>query len=381
MRTSSLALSLFALAASGTGQTYTVDASGVASPLTTIQAALDIAVHGDSIHVLPGLYNEDPATDQGVFIHADPGARLTSFDGMGFRVTGVPAGETFTLRGLEVVFAILPIGGVHVAACQGAVLLEDLMLPAQIQVWGPVSVVDSAQVSIGGLHAWGFPALNIDNSHVILSDCDVTGSGFISALPSVLVQDSTVTIVGGIIRGAIGSLSPTVASIHADNSTLRIAGRDTVVEAGIDMTISPTSAILATNSLVEYDPAVTFVTQDGGPPVSGGATEIVRVIPSVRGDGLASFGTWDIDLHAPTGDAYCLFFGFPAPLVPTPWGDVWFDPTSLIATACGVVGPGDQVARSLALPVLPSGLPIVVQGAVAPSIGLTLTLPVVNVVE
>ena len=122
--------------------------------------------------------------------------------------------------------------------------------------------------------------------------CTVIATDYTSGVEAITIFWSDVTIVGGRVVGAPYALySHAGPAIDMFDGGLVLAGRDAVVEAGLDLGGWPVPAIRTQAGRVNIDPAVTLLPQNGSPRITGPATVNKRRIPSVRGVGLTSGAT------------------------------------------------------------------------------------------
>ena len=268
----------------------------------------------------------------------------------------------------------------RIGSCAGRVHLQDLVLP-QTTTSNNFTVTDAAMVTVANLTTAGLPAIQLTRSAVVFTDCQITAVPWVTASPAMVIDGGSIAVVGGTARGGPGSLSAPGPAIDLRSGSLLLAGRNTLITAGATGTPTATPAISSSGGRVDLDPAVTLVARGSAPQISGPATVVRRPIPSLRADGLASLGTWRLDLHAPTGSPFCAFASLPVTPVPSPWGALWFDAANHLVLGCGTVGPGDQTRFSLPLPALPRGVPIVAQAAAAVSGIPELGVAAIDIVE
>ncbi|MEM7198953.1 MAG: hypothetical protein AAF628_01720 [Planctomycetota bacterium] len=375
--------SLIALLTAATAHAQTTwivaEGGGPGVEFRRIQDALDEAADGDTIVVRAGSYPEFRlSTSKGVLIAGEPGAIVGTAGGVFFEVTDLVAGRTFSMRNLSFTAGATQI---LFQDCAGQVYVEKVDV-FQATVSNSFAINNCAQISLTQVATTGLPAMRVTNSKVVFADCRIRATPWLTTFPALTVTNSETTMVDGLFAGGSSSFAtPPAAAIHMSGGTLTLAGRNTSVTAGSPGTPTPTPAVLATGGEVFIDPAVTLVSQGGAAPISGGAAVTRGPIASVRADGLQSQGTWQLDLHAPTGSPFCLFASLPRPALASPWGAVWFDLRLHAVLACGAVGPNDQFQMSVPLPMLPRAVPLVAQAAVVTPVGPQISTPSVDIVE
>ena len=371
---------LLALAATPVAQTtWVVDINGgPGSHFTTVGAALAVVVDGDTVLVRTGSYVEfGLRTDKGIRLVCDPG---TSLGFLGFSISGVRLGQTMTMRG----FSFQPAGILTLTNNQGQVHVEDVDLsPSPTADGGWLFVDNSLQVSLTQVNVKGYQANLVSGSRASLVNCtfgNVQRGGFAS--PALTLESSTVSIVGGSITGGLGFSTTPESGMQVTGGTTILAGNTTTISAGLKFgSTAPVPAIVNAGGTIEWEPAVTLISRNGAPPISGG-TVIQRRIPSVVADSLANGATWTLDTHAPQGSAACLITSLPVVATPTPFGELWFSPTANLVLACSTVGASEVWTLQIPLqPGLPRGAPLVVQAAVATGGILLLSQPVISLVE
>lgn len=360
--------------------TWVVDASGgPGSNFAQIQPALNAAADGDTILVRAGSYPEFAlSTAKGVMIAGEPGVVVGTVGGVGFTLSKLRAGKTFVMRNLS-----FTVGATRLqfTDCAGQVYLEEVDM-SQATVSNSFVVENCAQVCMTQVTASGLPAMIVSDSNVVLVDCRISAVPWATSYPALTLTNSELTIVDSTLTGGSSAIFTPAPAIQMGSGTLTLAGRSTSVSAGTSPLPSPTSAVHATTGQVFVDPAVVLVSQGGAATIAGGATVATGPVASVHADGLRSLGTWQLDLHAPTGSAFCLFVSLPLPAVVSPWGPVWLDLNAYAVLACGTVGAGNQFAMSLPLPILPRAVPLVAQAGVATPAGLLqFSTPSVDIIE
>jgi hypothetical protein len=158
------------------------DDGGPGVDFTTIAAAEAASIAGDVILVRPGNY-AGFTLDAGVAILGDTGASITT----ALTIQGVPAGARATLAGFST-------RGIRVQSCVAPVLLEDLIVRADVaaQLGSPnavVAIAGSADVrlrgvdvatTVAGQNNQPIHGVTISSSRAELSQCSVSAARGVS---------------------------------------------------------------------------------------------------------------------------------------------------------------------------------------------------------
>ncbi|MEZ5966515.1 MAG: hypothetical protein R3F56_21950 [Planctomycetota bacterium] len=393
------------------GRTWIVDANG-SGDFTDLTPALAAAADHDIIRVLPGLYNGG-STNKALAILGTPGARLQVPTGFGafqpeaIEVTGLPAGETFVLKGIEAaplgLAVILDGAFVRLVNCLGSVHIDRVQADMLQSFRGSIPAVaatNCAQVTISASVLRGAPAVFANASTVTLVDCDVQGqaafehplSGTWMAAAAadvrngrLLVGQSRLTGGNGAMRylGA-GTFDPSAAIVlSASEATLAATSICQIAAGGAFG--AATSAVAGTGTVLR-DGRVGLASYSGAPPVAPTLSDRTRALSSVLARGAAPGGTFAIDLFATTGELAEIYLSLPSTPLPLPWpdtGELWVDPTAMLVLGRVAVPPSETVQITFVVPNLPSfvALPIVVQAIAGTSAGVRTSTPATTVLD
>lgn len=358
MNTLLVTLLAFAVSASAVGaqQRLIVDAqSGPDSDFASVAAALDAANPGDTIVVRAGMYSEPFLhITEGVAIVGEGTARV-ALTGVGspsadaMTIEGIPADESFSLRGIDFAFnGILSPRRIRALNCAGSVNLQELGgVPDAQGLVGPLviefencdraflqeSFVRDGSVRFAGsrgsvvqcVFESGFSTLN---SEVLVDRCTIRpGQPFFLTQPGMTAESSTIRLTRSSIFG-----SSVVSSVPAISTN-----------PGTTITLDPTASLNPVG---------------GAAPVEGGGSLINDELTSLNID--AELGLLRLDLQSVVGANYATLFSFPAPSTPSPWGEIWVDVAASISISSGVLTQRTD-SCDIVVPANLTGLQIVLQ--------------------
>lgn len=302
--------------------TWIVNAGGGSANFTDLPSAVQAAADGDTIVVQTGPFNEGAVgftTDKGLTIVGE-GGRVPIFTAAAqpVAVVNLPAGSRFRMSG----FSRPSDGKLHVRIehCDGSVHLGEMR--CREHLLGPeydpgIIVNDSRDVTLRAVGTYGNPALQIDGSRVIASNCQF-GRTYIGlgTGPCLRANYSTVDVVEPLFN-TNGSY---FAAIEAFGSDLRIVGSSSshVTNSGF--------AIAANDGTVAIDPRVQLsVWGPWGASIVGSAS--VTTMPMSATFAVRNPGSSNLDLStvAPVGKLVTVALGAPRPLVATPFGVLGID--------------------------------------------------------
>ncbi|MBK7643457.1 MAG: hypothetical protein IPJ19_10485 [Planctomycetes bacterium] len=229
------------------------------APFTTIQAAVDASVDGDTILVKSGAYPGNVSIDgRGISIVGDPAGTATVTGAIS--VQNIGAGKTVLLEDFR--FLTQTLGSVHIQNCAGSVRLEALTsLPQSVSMGDALVVLGCADV--------GILRCNLFGSHSCLFPCPAT-SGLVATNSNVAVYDS-------LLQGGVGSAA---FYIGTGGSSLP------ALEGGVGCVLSGTGSFFASNTTVlggrggQGLPGTCFPFQSNGGPGAQGGTGM-SVAPGV----------------------------------------------------------------------------------------------------
>ncbi|MEM7204424.1 MAG: hypothetical protein AAF628_29460 [Planctomycetota bacterium] len=312
-----------------------------------LQLAAQRANPGDTLVVRPARYSP-VIVDKGIAVLCDPGVTIYSSAPLeGLRISGVPAGEVFAMRGgvFEIGTGAFPLAALD---CAGALVFEQVDVPAGF-------VRDCAQVAFNDVETTD---LTVTRSSVSFVDCVMAGGFGDPTSGSVLLGlNASIAVSGGSVIGADAqSPRPAMRAIYAIDSRLTVAGSAATTLAGGNGGVP---ALELVGGSLRIDPAVSLVAY-GSPAIVGTGTVTQTAIPWVQAQGVASGQPFTEVAHGTPGALLAVFANVPVAPITTPFGDLWLTLPGLVIDA-GVVPPGRTLTRSFALPPLPRGATFVFQ--------------------
>lgn len=373
--------------------TWIVNAGGGPGvQFTTLAAAVAAASDGDTILVQQppmGEAVEGFTTDKGLTIlGAAAGVPITTTPQAPIAVVGLPAGRAFRMAG----FVRVSDGALDVLVqnCAGTVHLENLKArePDWVFPAGPgVRIEGSASVTLRGVVAFGLPAVQIDQSRVVLSGCRLGQTEIgLGGGPCLVVTAAEVDVVQPRFDtlGSVGGGGTPHDCIVADQSLVRIAGDGgALVSARSSFSGAGGHALVATGGTVLLSPAVPVLSGGSLPGWSGTATFVLAVVPATW-TGAPTPGLPVGAVHAAAPGALLLpFFGPAAAIVATPFGPFGLDPAATPVWLPVVAVPaGGTIATLLGVPPPAArGYSFVAQALGFDGSSLWLTLPAVSMVH
>lgn len=382
-----LLLSMLASAAALLAQqTYLVNAGGGPGVhFASLPDAIAAAADGDTIVVQAGPFGEGAEpfrTNKGLTIVGQGGGvPIWTSPGQRLVIDGLPAGRSFRMVGFT-----RPSNGpidVEVANCAGSVHLEGLV--AREPDWffpttPSIMITNCASVTLREIVAFGAPAVRVDNSRVLLSQCELglTRLG-LGGGQCLVANTAQVDVVQPMFRTGGNGQAPCVA---ATNCEMRLVGDSMALVSGGSALWGSTAVLCNGGSLV-VDPAI-VVLGGGGQAVYSGSTAPRFAIGAATWS-TAAFGGQNVLLTTrsePSAWVY-LALGAPGQLTATANGVLGIDvglPFGFAAPA--VVPAGGTTALGLAVPGgMALGSAFTAQAVVFGSTGLQLGLPVTFVVR
>lgn len=348
--------------------TYVVDAAGNGD-FIDLPAAFTAATHGDVLLVRPGTYTP-AATDQGLRVLADPGARLGNGT---LAVRNLPATATFSMAGFDA--AAGASCGLRVENCTGPVHLFDIEGYVTEPTAGglTLAVLDSGAVTaVDCGFGFGIPAIDIAGraSHLTLVRCQATGaSGLPMFDPFSSRGDHALVIHGGQVDCAYSGFG------GGNGSGPRGTGGHGIYVLGeMELRIGPGCAGqggLGGFPFFGGSAGVALLYGFGGsgptrcdpasPSLGSRATQLA-VVPTVTAPPTGPGRNLAPDWHGGLGQPSLLVVSLAAPTQPSPWGAFHLD-----FFTSGVIYAGPAVAQPPAFPLfgtLPLGTTITLQGIV-----------------
>jgi hypothetical protein len=338
-------------------QTLVVDPGDAAAPFTTLGAALAVAGPGDTVLVRGGFHNSvivggpvqivgDPAyprpTISGVDVFGANGCvSLVRFHVTSMRITGDAALDDVT--------------GLACTVNGGNVVLTGCTVSTETHVLGGNVVFNRCQLT--GRNAFFLQSLFSCVSYVSLSGLEVLG-GTVALANCTLTGGAAGTLCANVPGAAAAALVVNGGVVRVTRSHLASSGPPVVVAAGT----------------LEHDPSTTFA---GLGPLPG----IVRFLPATDGAGALPGGAISVQLQTQPNLAALVVasVGFGSP-TPSPFGELWFDPTAHVVLTLGTTGASGVLAATIAVPLaVQRGTALTLQGgAIAPVSGAaTVALPIV----
>lgn len=359
---------------------------------TALQLAINTAAPGDILDVMPGSYAAVTVT-RGLRMSLRPGASvvvpfLSTLAAI--TVSALPGGEAVVVTGGTV-------QGVAAVACAGAILCDRMTLdnanggssridgcsgPVTLQqianstqpTFGSLVIVNSGQVSFTSCT---LPRTSVTNANVTFADCSIRpygGSWPTGNAPSLRVRSGHVSIAGGRVSGGVAASLPYHESgILLEQGELVLAGAARIEESQDQWSLPQTPALDTLAGAVRIDPAVVLV---GTPPMQGPAVVTNAHTPSLAVAHNPGSANYQLTLAAEPHSLAFTLLGLPVPVQPSPWGDLWLVPESLILDVATVPANGSH-AFAQSLTGLPPLLVLVAQSAtLSPTNTIAVSVPV-----
>jgi len=350
----------FVVAAIPAQRTWVVDhAAGAGHDFTSITPAVAVAGAGDVIVVREGSYSEPQLRiGRGISIFGEgtvdiavagvPGSLF------GILVQDLPADETFALRGVRLEAGV-GITDFRALRCAGGVSLSNLTGSLDrvtgIETAIYLSFVDCSKAYVNSVFVRG-GSLRFARSRGV-----VAGSVFEGATAPVLTAvDSSVFLTGPTITQDLAPLAAG-APITLESAELVVAGGAIASNRGL----IPQSAIHAVGSTVVLDPSVTLDPAPGRPAVSGDGTVLQREVTALGARRRPS--VVELAIQSRPGALFATVASLPGPVIPSPYGDLWFNPAFQSQVDAGLLTTRVRQSQ-IPVPPLPPGLAIDVQSVV-----------------
>jgi hypothetical protein len=347
------ALALF-LASLPCQRTWIVDArNGAGTDFTDLPPAVVAAAAGDHLLVRPGDYRT-PRITKPLRIRGEAGARvlLAPLPPRSLEVTGIAAGETCVIHGLEVLgpgHSVL--GGVRVAGCAGVVVLSRVRIVTQDQGVPALHVVDCSAVVLAACTV-GFHSL-FERSRVAATACTFDAFQPLSQVAGLTLRKTAVELTQctatGANGGSFGGHDYVAApAVYAIDSDIVVRGDVASTFTGGTFNGLPAAPSLdgGGTSTLAVDPTVTLT-----PPPANMRSTSIRRLPALTATGGALGASLDVTLYAPVGDAWAMLAALPGmPFLLPGLGVHWLDPTGEVLVTGGVQGAGERTTVSLTVP-------------------------------
>lgn len=351
-------------------------AGGPGVHFTALAPAVAAAAPGDTIlvHAGPFLEGGEPfVTNKGLTIVGVGGqVPIWTTATQPIEVNGLPAGQTFRMAG----FHRVSNGeiGVRLTNCVGAVHLENLRAREPDWVFpntAAVAIDNCASVTMRAVDTFGYPAVQITNSGVVMTSCrlGITHIG-LGGGPCLQATNSAVDLVMPRFDAAWHPYA-----ITATGSQLRIAGTGAALVVGG----SPIS-VVANGGAVAIDPRVVM----GSTPVAGSAVVTFGPLAASFPTANATPGaTWAVTTTAAPGWTIFQAFGAPGLLQTSPLGSLGIDPLQPYAFfPAAVVPAAGVVTNTLSIPLgMARGSAWATQAVVWDGVTLSLGAPATFVVQ
>lgn len=289
--------------------------NGPGTDFTDLPPAVAAATPGSTIQVRPGGYT-GIFVDKGIHIVGTPGvvlARLVHPRATMFSVNGVPSGQTFTMRDVQIGPAFF--GGPVISSNQGRVVFDGVSSGSflinncrqvelrrcdfVLQANSSTLTIDDHDVTGSALAPFRLGALTFDLCTVVVTDSQITG---ISGAPGITMTNTDLTIAmrrqGSFVRSGTGSTNA-VGSV-AGTGTLRL---------------DPNSVLQGWDPNQPNPPS---------PSISGPTVQVVDV-PTMRSDGGGIGDTFVTEVAGAPGQPYLVLFGGPGTptSIPGVGGQLW----------------------------------------------------------
>lgn len=279
-------LSLFTLLASPAEAqtTWTVKfGGGPGIDFTSLPIAVDFAQDGDTILVFGfSSVGATPfTTGKALTIIGVNGAEpIGSQPSNPFVIQGLPADKVFRMSGFNRFEGALDI---QIRDCQGLVILEDIIADEPsfgFPTSASMQIQNSESVVLRRVTNFGSPALDIQNSRVLLSQCLLSGGGALLVNNSSLLSVASRYLTGG----------PGLNCITATSSTLEFTGDGGAVglplpSAGglqeIDAQFDSKPPLNLTQSLMVVDPKIPVKAGFAQPLLTGDGTLAIEPVSGV----------------------------------------------------------------------------------------------------
>jgi hypothetical protein len=284
--------------------------------------------------------------------------RLGNFTGVVVR--DIPAGEAFRMRGFTLIGPFEMTATIEVRDCVGLCTFH------QLTGWSGgvgLRVTNCQQVACSGISADG--AALIDST-VAMTLCNVEG----------LFHGLTCSGRVSLDRCTVRCPNPFAqAGIQLNSGRLLITRSEVTTNTSSGV---PQPAINSLGGEIVLDPTARLVPAFGAPPVRGPATVVTRQFASLDAD--VASGNVQLELHGIDDADFVVIATAPAPVLPTPFGDLWLATRDHVLVDFGVLR--NQVRtynKSIpAAPVVP-GMTVALQAALLHRTVLSLSTPAVLV--
>lgn len=342
-----------------TTSAFALSTFSVSAQFSQIQEAIRTASPGDTIEVMPGLY-QPFVVDKGVNVIGRGFVAVPEWE-----VVGVPAGQTARVSNIDAgVFHHLSGNGIAVRNCEGPVHISSILTSV---VDGKIDVVDSAFVTLSNCSISGdrHPTADFTRSTVQVSSCEIqssSGSALHCNASDVRVSEST-------IDTAVVAI-PMRNTIVVTSGTL-VLGRGSHVRMRVVLG-TPQPAILNHGSL-GLDPGATLTTS-AVQSIVGTGTVVTLPAPSAVITEAQIGGSFAGRVTTTAGAASGILLGAPMPPVATPFGPLGIT-GSIVTIDAGTVPASGQ--RTFAFPVpasVPPGLTLSIQAFVNDGTSLHLSM-------
>lgn len=373
LRFAAAALTLAALPAQ---RTWIVDAlNGAGTHFLDVPPALAVAVHGDTVLVRPaqGFPYTPGRTTQGItLLHA-----RFDFARGAFVVDALPAGRAFVMAGVVSRDDDDPLR-LELRNCAGAIHLSNVRSqdpgPTFPVAGGGVSIRDCALVTLSNCGTWGSPALRAERSRALVRGGEWRGLGF-GSTAAVIAEDARLSMIDPIVH-ATGDGTP---GIDAVRSELRLTGSASAFVQGGGF-LAPVPAVQTSGGSVEVAPWLRFNPFFPGPDIVGTAIVTRRALAGAAG-ALHVGAPSSVRVFADVNAIVQPLLALPGGPWPTPFGEFWLDPATVVPLAPGTVGANHEFARQVWLPAAVRDLAIAVQAVALQGAALEFSEPDVAVVQ
>ncbi len=396
------ALSLVFLAASAGGfatglgaqRTWIVDSNrGTGTDFVDIQPAFDAARRGDTIRVRRGTYTPS-TTSKGLRVLGESGAVVTSRKRSTralLTIFGLGPADHFVLSNLA--FESNPanesttVPGIALTRNAGTVHLDRLTVrlenPDPRGKAPALWIHGCAAVTITDGSFLGGPALRVQASVVAATGTTWTGHSFwgkksliYRAWPGIVAEAASVDLTFCNVLGGDGFTFVIwdfreQPAIEFQRSEIQLAGDSrTRLTAGRNRTRSnPTPAILARSGLLVVDRSVRLIASGGGKRIDGASQVRFASLSAARVRSAAPGHNITTEVHGIPNTTVVEFLGARRQPVASPFGPLWFDPSSAVLLDAARIGNSRWHRKRYRIPNDPAlhNLDFVFQGLSAPA--------------
>jgi len=357
-------------------KTWVVDAkNGAGTDFTDLPAAFAKVADGDRVVVRAGTYKPGQL-DKAIRLIAEPGATV-AMSSTDFLITGIGAGKTCVLEGLQFQGGFLIYGLVRVQDNAGLVVFANVRVELQGATNG-VYVKKTKAVTL--TDSTVRPQLTVEESEVSAARCTFgpypTGAVTVGIYAYKARLDLAQCVAWG-FNG--GGHAPSTWAIRAAGTSMVIRGdaNSSYIGGTYDNKPESPSIIGNNDSTLVVDPAVVL-----SPAPAQMQSITKKRLPALYARGGSLGGSLDLELYSPATHPYVLAVALPTTPFDLPFGRQWLDIPTEILLVFGVQGSAGFTKHSYSVPGSPTlrGLALGFQGLSGSEV-LDLTNPVIPVLH